>query len=235
MWGHVESMDNRGYFIIDGSHLFASIHELQRTKQEFTGKKLSIPLLTEALMRKWSLWVGATTRVVYYFKQKDSRLKTMLDIPEANEPGKKDHWQIKECGEAIDAVPDEQLQLLDPQYRDHFARSEKGLDGKLICDVLMLVASDRASNIVFLVNDRDYIPLFESVQALGGNTYLTALDSSQKIQKRLANLADKYLPFDSELDAIFGVVRQPPQPQVLQQEVTPVIPHLPVEPPAQTI
>lgn len=215
-------MENRGYFIIDGSHLFSSIHALQRTKAVYATKKLSIPLLTEALMRKWSLWVGATIRVVYYFKQNDNRLKTMLDIPEADEPGKKDHWQIKECGEPIDAVPDEQLQRLDEKYREHFTRSEKGLDGKLICDVLMLVASGKASNIVFLVNDRDYIPLFESVQALGGNTYLTALDSAQKIQKRLAKLADKYLTLDSELDMIFEVAQQSSQPEVqaLQQEVT---------------
>ena len=80
-------MENRGYFIIDGSHLFSSIHELQRTKTEYAEKKLSIPLLTEALMRRWSLWVGATIRVVYYFKQNDNRLKTMVDIPEADEPG----------------------------------------------------------------------------------------------------------------------------------------------------
>lgn len=228
-------MDERGYFIIDGSHLFSSIHELQRIKAEYAGKKLSIPLLTEALMRKWSLWIGTTIRVVYYFKQTDNRLKTILDIPEADEPGKKDHWQIKECGESIEAVPDEQLQLLDARYRDHFARQEKGLDGKLICDVLMLVASGKASNVVFLVNDRDYIPLFESVQALGGNTYLTALDGSQKIQKKLAKLADKYLTLDSELDAIFGIIRQPyqPEPQVLQQEPTPTTPALPIEPPTQ--
>jgi uncharacterized LabA/DUF88 family protein len=226
-------MDDRGYFIIDGSHLFSSIHELQRTKNEYAGKKLSIPLLTEALTRKWSLWVGATIRVVYYFKQNDNRLDTMLNIPEEDDPGRKDHWQIKECGEAIDAVPDDQLQKLDPQYRDHFARSEKGLDGKLICDILMLVAGNRASNIVFLVNDRDYIPLFESVQALGGNTYLTALDSSQKIQKKLAKLADKYLTLDSELDSIFGVVHESSQreSQILQQEST----STPVtEPPIQT-
>lgn len=227
-------MENRGYFIIDGSRLFSSIHELQRTKTEYAEKKLSIPLLTEALMRKWSLWIGATIRVVYYFKQNDNRLKSMLDIPEADEPGKKDHWQIKECGEAINAVPDEQLQLLDPQYRDHFARSEKGLDGKLICDVLMLVASGKASNIVFLVNDRDCIPLFESVQALGGNTYLTSLDGTQKIQNRLAKLADKYLTLESELDAIFGVMRHHPTAQVLQQEPTLPGPMTVVEPPTQT-
>lgn len=204
-------MENRGYFIIDGSHLFSSIHEIQRTRSEYAGKKLSIPVLTQALRDTWSPYLQGIIRYVYYFKQNDSRLKTMLDIPDADEPGEKDHWQIKECGEAIDAVPDYQLQRLDPKYRDHFSRSEKGLDGKLICDVLMLVASGRASDIVFLVNDRDYIPLFESTQALGGNTYLTALDSTQKIQKKLAKLADRYQTLDSYLDKIFGFIRQPQQ------------------------
>lgn len=79
-------MDNRGYFIIDGSRLFSSIHEIRRTKPEFKDKKLKLGLLTEALMRKWSLCIGATIRVVYYFKKNDKRLKTMLEIPETNYP-----------------------------------------------------------------------------------------------------------------------------------------------------
>ena len=204
-------MDNRGYFIIDGSRLFSSIHEIRRTKPEFKDKKLKLGLLTEALMRKWSLYIGATIRVVYYFKKNDKRLKTMLEIPETNYPGQKDHWQIKECGESIKAIPEEELQKISAQYRDHFARAEKGLDTKLTCDVLVSVANGRSSNIVFLVNDRDYVPLFEAIQYLGGNVYLTALDKSQEIQKGLANLCDKYLTLDNELDNIFGVVRQPDQ------------------------
>lgn len=229
-------MDDRGYFIIDGSHLFSSIHELQRTKPEYIGKKLSIPILTKSLMLKWSPWVGATIRVVYYFKQSDKRIKTMLDIPDVDEPDKKNHWRKIECGIPIKNIPEEELQKLDSKYRECFPRSEKGLDSKLICDVLMLVANGKASNIVFLVNDSDYLPLFESVQALGGNTYLTGLDSSQKIQKKLANLADKYLTLDLELDQIFGVVRQLPQaePQVLQQETKPPNSTHLIEPPTQT-
>jgi uncharacterized LabA/DUF88 family protein len=199
-------MDNRGYFIIDGSRLFSSIHEIRRTRPEFKDKKLKLGLLTEALMRKWSLYVGSTIRMVYYFKKNDKRLKTMLDIPESHYPGEKNHWQIKECGEGLKAIPEEELQKIDPQYRDHFARAEKGLDTKLTCDVLVFVASGRASNIVFLVNDRDYVPLFDAIQYLGGNAYLTALDGSQNIQKGLANLCDKYLTLDDELENIFGVV-----------------------------
>lgn len=211
-------MENRGYFIIDGSHLFSSIYELWRTKPEFKDRKLDIGRLTEALMRKWSIYVGATIRVVYYFKQNDKRLKTMLVIPETDMPGKKDHWQIKECGENIKSIPEEELQKISEQYRDHFIRAEKGLDIKLASDVLIFVSSGRASNIIFLVNDRDYIPLFEAIQYLGGNVYLTGLHSSQKIQKGLANLCDKFLTLDDELDNLFGVVRQQAEPQILQQE-----------------
>ena len=201
-------MENRGYFIIDGSRLFSSIHEIWRTKPEFKDKKLKLDLLTEALKRKWSLYVGAIVRVVYYFKKNDGRLKTMLEIPETDSPGQKDHWQIKECGESIKAIPDDELQKISAQYRDHFARAEKGLDIKLTCDILVSIASGRSSNVVFLVNDRDYVPLFEAIQYLGGNVYLTALDRSQEVQKGLANLCDRYLTLDDELDNIFGVVRK---------------------------
>lgn len=222
-------MDNRGYFIIDGSRLFSSIYEIWRTKPEFKDKKLRLGLLTEALTRKWSLYVGVTIRIVYYFKKNDERLKTMLEIPDVSSPGQKDHWQIKECGESIKAIPEEELQKISPQYRDHFARAEKGLDTKLTCDVLVSVANGRSSNIVFLVNDRDYVPLFEAIQYLGGNVYLTALDKSQEVQKGLANLCDKYLTLDNELDNIFGVVRgSNQQPEVLTQ--TDVVPNQVVDP-----
>ncbi|MCX6738073.1 MAG: NYN domain-containing protein [Candidatus Parcubacteria bacterium] len=198
-------MENQGYFIIDGSHLFASIYELWRAKPKFQNKKLNIGHLTSALQRKWIPYMDASIRCVYYFKQRDKRLNTMLIIPEADIPGEKDHWRIKECGESIKSIPEEELQKISKQYRDHFMRAEKGLDIKLACDVLTLVSSGRVRNIIFLVNDRDYIPLFEAVQDLGGNTYLTALDSSQKIQKGLANLSDKFLTLDNELDNIFGI------------------------------
>ncbi len=213
------NMDNRGYFIIDGSHLFSSIHEIRRTRAGFSGKKLDLAILTEALKRQWSLYIGSIIRVVYYFKQNDERIRIMLELPQEDAPGQKDHWQIKECGQSIQAIPEEELQKLSAEYRDHFARSEKGLDIKLACDVLSLVSSGRASNIVFLVNDRDYIPLFEAVQNLGGNVYLTALDSTQGIQKGLVKFSDKYLTLDSELENIFGVVQQPPatESQILQQ------------------
>lgn len=205
-------MEHRGYFFIDGSHLLSSIFSLWRNKPEFKDKKANIGVLTEALMRKWSLHLGSTVRVIYYFKQNEERLKTLLDIPESTVPGLKDHWQIKETGQNIkDKIPQEELEKISSQFRDHFVRAEKGLDIKLTCDALTLVATGRASSLVFLVNDRDYIPLFEAIQYLGGNVYLTSLDSSQTIQKGLSNLADKYLTLDDELKNIFGISVEPEQ------------------------
>lgn len=212
-------MENKGYFVVDGSHLFASIYTIWRKKPKYKKKKLNIGKLTEALIRKWSINIGTAIRVVYYFRQKDKRLNTMLVIPETDRPGQKEHWQIRECGEGLSSVPQEELEKLSPEYRDHFIRSEKGLDIKLTCDALLLVARGVVSNIVFLVNDRDYIPLFQAIQDLGGNVYLTGLDGTQSIQKGLSNLADKYLTLDEELDNIFGVTKVISEVQKLQQVV----------------
>lgn len=207
-------MEERGYFFIDGSHLFASIFEIWRKKRTFKDKKININNLTEALKRKWSIHTGIIIRVVYYFKKQDDRIKKMLIIPRTDIAGEKNHWQIKECGESLKTIPEKELAKISPKYRDHFIRAEKGLDIKLTCDALKLVSTGRASNIIFLVNDRDYFPLFETIQELGGNVYLTALDSSQNIQKGLANLADRYLTLDDELENIFGI-----QPEIKQEKI----------------
>lgn len=208
---------DRSYFIIDGSHLLASILALWRMRLEFKNKKLNIDLLTRALMRNWSLYTGATTRVIYYFKENEDRVHRMLIVPKSEIPGLKDHWQIKFYGKSLKALPESQRQRLSPQYRDYFPRSEKGLDIKLACDSLVLASSGKASNIVFLVNDRDFIPLFEAIQYFGVNTYLTALDSKQKIGKELSTFCDKYITLDNDLENIFGIVKQPQAEQILQQ------------------
>jgi len=194
---------NKSYFIIDGSRLFSSIFEIWRTKKEFDKKKLNTGIFVLSLMRKWQIYTSEVIRVIFYFKKGDNRIKTMLKIPKEDDPGNKEHWLIKECGQALTSIPDEELLKIKEKYRDHFTRSEKGLDIQLTVDTLLLVASGRANNIVFLFNDRDYVPLMEAVQSLGANTYLTALDSEQKIQKDLFKFCDKYLTFDSELRNLF--------------------------------
>lgn len=151
-------------------------------------------------------------RTIYYFKEHDRRLKTHLDIPEARTPNEKSHWQINECGISVGAIPDSEIAKLSPKYQDQAHRQEKGLDMELACDSLTLVAMGKVDAVVFMVNDRDYIPLFKALQRMGANTYLSALDSKQPIQKNLADLADMYRTFDGHLNNLFGYTPPPPPP-----------------------
>lgn len=216
-------MDTRGYIFIDGSHLFSKIARIWSTRSNFNKKKLDIGVLTGVLKIKWEFEFQGSSiiRATYYFKKGDKRIKEMLNIPKADKPGEKNRWQIDECGEAVKSIPDRYLQKLPEKYQEQYRRSEKGLDIKLTCDALNLVSNGKASNIVFMVNDSDYIPLFKAVQHLGANVYLTGLESSRKPQKDLAELSDRYLALDDELESIFGITGQQglqEVQQVIQQE-----------------
>jgi len=214
-------MDTRGYFFIDGSHLFSKIASIWRTLPNFNRKKLDIGILTRVLISKWDFDAGPVIRATYYFKKGDKRIKEMLNIPKSDKPGEKNRWQIDECGEAVKSIPNKYLQKLPEKYQGQYRRSEKGLDIKLTCDALNLVSNGKVSNVVFMVNDSDYIPLFKAVQYLGANVYLTGLESKRKPQKDLAELSDRYLTLDDELEGIFGITKQQEQQkvqQVIQQE-----------------
>lgn len=202
-------MENKGYFIIDGSHLFASIFDLQRKLPKYKGKKLDVSRFAEALIRKWSLNIGVTIRCIIYVKKGERRVQELLHTGNISMPGIKSHWRIKECGQSIQSIPDTELQKISQKYRDHFLRAEKGVDIQLACDSLLLASNSKASNFVFLLNDRDYIPLFESLHGLGSNIYLTELSEKIKIQKSLIELVDMYLTLDEELDAMFGIAAEP--------------------------
>lgn len=201
-------MENKGYFIIDGSHLFASIFDLQRKLPEFKGKKLDVSRFSEALIRKWSLNIRGIIRCIIYVKKGERRVEEFLHTGDISKPGIKSHWRIKECGQSIPSIPDSELQKISQKYRDHFLRAEKGVDIQLACDSLLLASSNKASNFVFLLNDRDYIPLLEALHGLGSNIYLTELSDKIKMQKSLIELADMYLTLDGELDAMFGITKQ---------------------------
>lgn len=199
----------RGIQVVDGSHLFASIAQVWRDRPELKQNKLKIDELTTALHTVWYPYTGPAIRTVYYFKKGDKRLKEMLEIPSSSSPKMKSHWLINECAESVTSIPDHELNKLSPKYRDQFHKAEKGLDMELACDALQLVADRRVDSIVFFVNDRDYIPLFRAIQRLGANSYLSALDSKQPIQKDLAKLADLYQTLENNINDIFGYVAPP--------------------------
>ncbi len=105
-------MDNKGYFIIDGSHLFASIFDLQRKLPKYKGKKLDVSRFSEALIRKWSLNIGVTIRCILYVKKGEKRVRELLPTGYISKPGVKSHWRIKECGQSIPSIPDSELKKI---------------------------------------------------------------------------------------------------------------------------
>lgn len=201
-------MQNSDSFIlIDGSHLFSSIEKIKKTKKVYLKQKLNLGYFTESVKRVWSFYSGVPIRVNFYFRKGDPRIKEMLIVPKVSIPGEKDNWQVIECGEKNKAIPHKIIENIDLKYRDNVHRLEKGLDTRLTCDALLYVAKQMASKIVFLVNDGDYLPLFQAIQQLGGSVYLTSLDSKQSIHGELCKLCDKYLSLDAELDYVFGIVK----------------------------
>lgn len=157
-----------GYIMVDGPHLCASINEFYKINPQLKNKKLDITKLTNALIDIWIDNIDQATRVNYYFKKGDDRIKSLINIFDSRIPGYKDHWKIIECGISIKkGIPYKEIEKLDPKYRDLIPKREKGVDIKLACDSLLSIVSNRVQNIVFLVNDRDYLPLFESIQEQG--------------------------------------------------------------------
>ena len=186
---------SKGIVVVDGSRLFSEIFEIRRT-HTLPSQKCDIAMLSAQLSLQWRSLLGEFVRTTYYFKQNDKRIKEMLDIDQP-----RDHWGIVECGISLPAVPDEELLKLSPPFRDHFARSEKGVDIKLACDCLSLAATGKIDSSTFLFNDRDFLPLIEAIKRFGCNAYLTSL--GVKPSQDLIDACDRYHSMDNMLSAIF--------------------------------
>jgi uncharacterized LabA/DUF88 family protein len=141
----------------------------------------------------------------------------LLTIPPLH--GQTGHWQIKECGHNLKGaktIPEAELSKLSEEYRDIYPRGEKGVDMELACDALTLAANGAAQCFVFMINDRDFVPLLQAIQRFGANTYIAGLDIRQKVQDSLLSLADRYVTLEPHLNNIFDytapVVESQPQP-----------------------
>jgi uncharacterized LabA/DUF88 family protein len=194
----------RGCFFVDGSHLFASTERVKQQHPELKSSKLNIAKLSGYLTDTFGENFNSSVRVIYYFRKNDTRIKDSLTIPPLH--GERGHWQIKECGENLKGqkpIPTDILDQLPEEYRDMYPRAEKGVDMELACDALLLAAQGTVRSFVFVINDRDYIPLLAAIQRLGLNNYLSGLDVRQKIQEKLLNLSDRYLTLETHLNDIF--------------------------------
>ena len=76
---------------------------------------------------------------------------------------------------------------------------------RLACDALSTAAMGRITDFLFMVNDRDYIPMLEAIQRFGCCTYLTTLDDAPP-NKTLLDISDRYMPVrQQELKRLFGM------------------------------
>lgn len=192
-----------GATYIDGSYMFGAIDQIRVDYPELKESKLNVDKLTQYIGSKFSQNFTSSLRVTYYIKINDGRIKTHLTIPQHH--GSRGHWQIKECGVSLKGktIPETYLNKLPERYRDIFPRAEKGLDMELACDSLLLAAGGRITCFVFMINDRDYLPLLKAIHRHGANTYVVGLDVKRKIQQSILDLCDRYLTLEESLYDIF--------------------------------
>jgi len=196
--------NEHGIFYVDGSHLFACIERVKRDHPELASSKLNIERLTFNLITIFRNFIGSGIRITYYFRKDDDRIKKYLTISPLH--GLHGHWQIKQCGYNLrrsKAILASELDKLSEEYRDIYPRAEKGVDMELACDALSLAAGRTAQSFVFLIDDRDYLPLLQAIQRFGANTYIVGLDIKQKVQDSILELADSYLTLEPYLYDIF--------------------------------
>ncbi len=189
---------SRGIILVDGSYLFASIGRLKKQAIISERARVDIHKLSSHLIDSWGPYINEVVRVSYYFKKNDKRKKSMLLIPKLNKTGAKSHWNIIDCGEPVKTIPHSELDKLSPKWRDTYARAEKGLDMRIACDALSLAATGRINDFVFMINDRDYLPLLDAIQRFGCCTYVTSMDTKAP-QAKLLEKCDYYIDLKDKL------------------------------------
>lgn len=189
----------RAMILIDGSYLFGSIQRLKRKETISKEAVVDIHKLSLQLMTLWSPYASTMVRVTYFFKRNDKRIESQLSIPKLDKTGAKSHWNIVECGEPTSSIPSCELDKLSPQWRDNYARAEKGLDMRIACDALSLAAMGRINDFVFMMNDRDYLPLLLAIQRFGCCTYITSFDTEAP-QGKLLKVCDYFIDLKDKLN-----------------------------------
>jgi hypothetical protein len=139
------------------------------------------------LLGKWLAYINEAVRVTYYFRKNDERIESLLYIPEFDKPGAKCHWEIIESADTVNTIPPEEIDKLSPEWRDNFARVGKGLDMRIACDSLSIATIGRIHNFVFMINDRDYLPVLESIKRFGCCT--CSLNSPMQIDRNPMKIA----------------------------------------------
>ena len=138
-------------------------------------------------------------------------------IPDHNKPGEIRDLHFKFCGQKLKRSK-EFLDFLDTQvpdkFKNHFSKSEKGIDIEICCDAFKLASASRLDRLFLLTNDDDFIPFCRTMKEYGANVSIIHL--SDKVTRNISLLreADSYdvVPYPG-LQKIFlpPLQTEPPQ------------------------
>lgn len=199
------------YYYIDGSSLLAQVRLLQKKLPSYKGRKLDIlKMVTYFTSISRDLEAHAFKRVVFYFPQGESQISDCLVTPDLKKPGLVRDVHFKYCGKKIkgsEAFDKFVREVVPKKWHDRFAKSEKGVDIEICCDVLRLAATGKMERLFFFTNDSDFTPLCRALKDFGVNISLIHL--SQKISPNIELLknCDSYdTVSESQLEEIFSPI-----------------------------
>ena len=101
------------------------------------------------------------------------------------------------------------------KFKNHFSKSEKGIDIEICCDAFKLASASRLDRLFLLTNDDDFIPFCRTMKEYGANVSIIHL--SDKVTRNISLLreADSYdIVPEIQLQEIF-------LPVLLQQQDAP--------------
>jgi uncharacterized LabA/DUF88 family protein len=211
---------DNNYFFIDGSALTAQIRYLRRSDRTFLNRRLCPILFTDHFMRSLGPLHGSTyKRITFYFPDGDqAAIEDYLVVPDHNKPGVIRDLHFKFCGQKLKRSK-EFLDFLDTQvpdkFKNHFSKSEKGIDIEICCDAFKLASASRLDRLFLLTNDDDFIPFCRTMKEYGANVSIIHL--SDKVTRNISLLreADSYdIVPEIQLQEIF-------LPVLLQQQDAP--------------
>lgn len=185
------------YFFIDGSALTSQIRQLRRHDESFNGRKLCPRRMIFHMVSALHVLTGGEfKRATFYFPTGDeTSAAEYLDMPDHAKPGEVRDVHFKFCGKKLKRTAGlaEFVETnVPPKWRDHFNKSEKGIDIEICCDALKLASAGRIERLFVLTNDDDFIPLFRTIKEFGANISVIHLSDVVSKNESLLREADTY-------------------------------------------
>lgn len=203
-------MENN-YFFVDGSALLSDIKKYIDKHADLVNEKFDLTSFSDFLFSpRFAKFHGGTyRRAVFYFVERDKRIKELIKIPIFTKSEVITDLEIKYCGKRI-ILHERSKAWLEtkkaPTYiQESLHKSEKGVDTQICCDSLVLLSLNKLDRLFLYSNDYDFIPLCRTIKTMGANISLVRLTDS-RVNKDLAQECDSLCAFnDREIYSFFGM------------------------------